>query len=97
MDNVIINNGELFFVDDKGNQLAFTEEQISYSVAGKRIAKLLLERNKELPIICIGKASEYDEQSLKELSELASKYDAIIFCDKVEPEQEELCIEVYEK
>lgn len=96
MDNIIINDGELFFVDDKGNQLNFTEEQISYSIAGKRIAKLLLERNKNLPIIAIGKAAEYDQESLKELADLAKEYDAIIFCDKVVPEKEELSIEVYE-
>jgi hypothetical protein len=97
MDNIIISDGELFYVDDKGNQMAFTEEQISYSVAGKRIAKLLLERNKNLPIICIGKASEYDQESLEEISLLAQQYDAIIFADKVEPQIEELTIEVFEK
>lgn len=97
MDNIIISDGELFYVDDKGNQMAFTEEQISYSVAGKRIAKLLLERNKNLPIICIGKASEYDQESLEEINLLAQQYDAIIFADKVEPQTEELTIEVFEK
>lgn len=97
MDNIIISDGELFYVDDKGNQMAFTEEQISYSVAGKRIAKLLLERNKNLPIICIGKASEYDQESLEEISLLAQQYDAIIFADKVTAEQEDLTIEVFEK
>lgn len=97
MDNVIISDGELFYVDEQGNQLNFTEEQISYSVAGKRIAKLLLERNKNLPIICIGKASEYDDDSLKEISALAEQYDAIIFADKVEPQVEDITIEVFEK
>jgi len=96
MDNIIINDGELFFVDEQNNQLAFTEEQISYSVAGKRIAKLLLERNKNLPIICLGKAAEYDDESLKEIDALAKQYDAIIFCDKVIPGKEELSIEVFE-
>lgn len=97
MDNIIISDGELFYVDENGNQMAFTEEQISYSVAGKRIAKLLLERNKNLPIICIGKASEYDQKSLEEISLLAQQYDAIIFADKVEPQTEDLTIEVFEK
>lgn len=96
MDNVIINDGELFYVDENGNHLSFTEEQISYSTAGVRIAKLLLERNKNLPIICIGKASEYDNESLAEIAKMAEKYDAIIFADKVVPGKEELSIEVFE-
>jgi hypothetical protein len=96
MDNVIINDGELFYVDENGNHMAFTEEQISYSTAGVRIAKLLLERNKNLPIICLGKAAEYDNESLSIIAKLAEEYDAIIFCDMVVPGKEELSIEVYE-
>lgn len=93
--NITLENGELFFVEGE-NKIPFTEQSLSYSVGGKKVIRILLERNKELPIICVGKAAEYDEKSLDEIAELAKEYNAIIFADQVEQLPVPLHIDVVE-
>ena len=95
MDNIVIDDGELFMIDDDGNKLNFVEEQISYSNAGIKIARLLLELNKNIPFICLGKGESYGGR-MEELDKLAKEYNAVILCDKVVEGQEELSIEIYE-
>lgn len=92
---ITITNDE-FFLNVDGKDLPFSEESLSYSVAGLIIARLILETNKDLPIVCVGKAAEYDDESQAKLNALAKEYGGILLCDYVVPSQEEMKIIVYE-
>jgi hypothetical protein len=93
MSNVVVDDGELYLMDEEGNRLNFDENQMSYSQTGIRVAKLLLELNKNLPFICLGHGESYGNK-VHELVELAKEYQAVILCSKVTENDEELSIEV---
>ena len=93
MSNVVVEDGELYLMDEEGNRLNFDENQMSYSQTGIRVAKLLLELNKNLPFICLGHGESYGNK-VHELVALAKEYQAVILCSKVTENNEELSIEV---
>jgi energy-coupling factor transporter ATP-binding protein EcfA2 len=86
-----------FYLNVDGKDLPFSEESLSYSMAGKIIARLILETNKNLPIVCVGKAAEYDLESLDELNKMAKEYGGILLCDYVVPTKEDIEIVAYEQ
>ena len=97
VDNIVIQSDEVLYVDpDTKEELPFSEENVSYSRGGLIVAQIMLAVNKQLPILMVGKAAEYDTQSLDQLAELAAANDAIIILDKVVQGKEELTIECYD-
>ena len=76
--------------------LPYTEEHVSYSQGGVPIAEMLMNINKTTKIVLLGKASEYSENALEKLSEIAKKYDGIIIGDQVKSDTEPLTFEVFE-
>lgn len=95
-DNIVIEDGETFLSID-GNLVPFAESDISYSTAGKIVAKMLAKLNNSTGIILLGKAAEYDKHSLDELAEIAEKENCIMFCDYVVDDGEGLEVIIHEK
>jgi len=94
IDNIYVEEDGLYFM--KGNdKLPFTESNISYAEGGLIVAKILCELNKKTPIICIGKAAEYDNASKEKLGKMAEEYHAVMFFDHVTETPEELHFECY--
>ena len=89
VDNELLYNSE-------GNFLPFNEDNVSYAKGGKEIIRLIAEVNKDLPIIVIGKAAEYDPDTLDELSKIAKEYNMALICDYVE-QGRDLEIVAYQK
>lgn len=81
-EKLVIIEDELFY-DDGGKMIPFNEDNISYATGGKEIIRLIAQVNKDLPIIVIGKAAEYDPKSIDELAEMAKQYNKILICDYV--------------
>jgi KaiC/GvpD/RAD55 family RecA-like ATPase len=95
--NIVVENGECFYVDGE-NLIPFTRDSVSYSEGGMIILRLMAYLNRTLPIWLVGSAESYDDTRMKELQEIAEKYDGIIFLDKVVPDTNEgLKINVIEK
>lgn len=96
--NIVIDNGEAFYVDPKsGELLSFTEASLSYATAGIIVARIMAHINQTLPIWLVGKAAEYDDKSFNELIKIAEQYGGIVFADKVTTSNEPLSITCYEK
>jgi len=95
-ERIMLDTDGCYFISDNGVPLPFNEESISYAEGGLEIAKIILEKNKNLPLVVLGKASEYDEASIEKLQQLAIKYNGVIIADKVVP-QGEFSIEIYQK
>jgi energy-coupling factor transporter ATP-binding protein EcfA2 len=95
-ENIVINDGETFLSVD-GNLVPFTESDISYSTAGKIIARMLAKLNKETGIVLLGKSAEYNKKSLDELSKIAEEEDCMIFCDYVVEDDSELEVVIHPK
>ena len=96
LNNISIVDDECMFVQSD-NMLPYTEEHVSYSQGGVPIAEMLMNINKTTKIVLLGKASEYSENALEKLSEIAKKYDGIIIGDQVKSDKEPLTFEIYEK
>jgi hypothetical protein len=95
-DNIVIEDGETFLsIDD--NLVPFAESDMSYSTAGKIVARMLAKLNNSTGIILLGKAAEYDRKSLDELAEIAEKENCIMFCDYVVEDGEGLEVVVHSK
>lgn len=96
VDNIEIIEGETFLrIGD--NFVPFTESDISYSTAGKIVAKILAKLNKNTGIILLGKSAEYDKKSLDELAKIAEEENCFMFCDYVMDDGAELEVVVHEK
>ena len=95
LDNISIVDDECMFIQGD-NVLPYTEEHVSYSQGGVPIAEMLMNINKTTKIVLLGKASEYSENALEKLSEIAKKYDGIIIGDQVKSDTEPLTFEVFE-
>lgn len=96
VDNIEIIDGETFLrIED--NFIPFTESDISYSTAGKIVAKILAKLNKNTGIILLGKSAEYDKKSLDALAKIAEEENCIMFCDYVMDDGAELEVIVHEK
>jgi len=93
--NIELDGDELVYVDGD-NRFPFTETNLSYAKGGLVVAEIMLHVNKELPIVLVGKAAEYDKKSLSRLYEMAQANDAIMLLDKVIEDDHELVIECYE-
>jgi len=96
VDNIAIDGDEIFYVTPEGLQIPFSEENLSYSKGGLVVAQIMLAVNQSLPLLLVGKAAEYDNDSLAQLCQLAEKNDAIVILDRVIPEATNLQIECYE-
>ena len=96
VNNVVIEDDELYYIDKQGEQLPFNESSVSYSEGGLIVAKIMLAVNKELPLLLVGKAAEYDKAAKQELVKLAEANNAIIICDQVVQDKAELQIECYD-
>ena len=95
-DNIVIEDGETFLsIND--NLVPFAESDMSYSTAGKIVARMLAKLNNSTGIILLGKAAEYDRKSLDELAEIAEKENCIMFCDYVVEDGEGLEVVVHSK
>jgi DNA repair exonuclease SbcCD ATPase subunit len=81
-DLIIIENGEVFY-KVKDGKVPFIESNVSYSEGGMIVANLMAKINKTLPIWLIGKASEYDNDRIKEFVKLAKDNNGIIIADRV--------------
>lgn len=96
--NLVINDGEAYYVTKEGEQLPFIKDSVSYSEGGMIIIELMALINKTLPIWLVGSAESYDKSRMKELQKIVDKYQGIMFLDKViEEGPEELTIKVVEK
>ena len=93
--NLTFIEDEVFYIEGD-NLIPFTEKTLSYATGGKEVIKLMCEINRDVPIIVIGKAAEYDEESLDDLKNLAVQYNKILFCDYVVPNKD-FTITCYEK
>ena len=82
VDNIVIEEGELFIQIDN-DLVPFAETDMSYSTAGKIVARMIARLNKEMNIVLLGKAAEYDKKSMEELAIIAKEEGAIMFCDYV--------------
>jgi DNA repair exonuclease SbcCD ATPase subunit len=88
-------DGECMYVEDE-LLLPFTEEHVSYATGAIPIIKMIMRLNTETPIVLLGKAAEYDEDTLAKISQLAKVNDFIIFADQVIEQQEEIKIRIWE-
>lgn len=96
VDNIIINqDNELQYVDSSG-EFPFDEKSLSYSKGVLCVAEIILALNKDVPLVCIGKASEIDKKSMKQLQNLARERDCMIVIDKVLQDDEPLSIRILE-
>lgn len=96
VDDIEVIDGETFLrIED--NFVPFTESDISYSTAGKIVAKILAKLNKNTGIILLGKSAEYDKKSLDELAKIAEEENCFMFCDYVMDDGAELEVVVHEK
>lgn len=82
VENIVIEEGELF-IQLNDDLVPFAETDMSYSTAGKIVARMIARLNKEMNIVLLGKAAEYDKKSMEELSIIAKEEGAIMFCDYV--------------
>ena len=94
--NISIEGDEIFYVTPDGNLLPFNEENISYAKGGLTVAQIMLAVNKDLPLLLVGKAAEYDNNSMAALAKFAEQNNAVVIMDRVLPEATELTIECYE-
>jgi len=95
MPYVSIKDGQLLFKDKTG-EFPINEQSLSYSKIALLVADLVLKLNPNYPIVCLGKAAEFDDKSLDQLVNYAKKTDSIIVLDYVD-NSGELKINVYEK
>jgi hypothetical protein len=96
VDDITIEDGEAFFVEKDGNKVPFVESDLSYSKGGSKIVEILMELNKELPIILLGKASEYDGATKDKFAAIAKDRGYIMIADSVVEQQEELEVVVWD-
>lgn len=96
VEGVVIEDGELKL--DTGDALHdFTEKNISFSRASKKMLEIMLLLNPEYRIFTLGKAAEMDMQTIQDMADFAEANDAIIVLDFVEPNTENLTIVAHEK
>lgn len=81
--SIEIEDGLLLFKDDKGSY-PINEESLSYSRIAMIVADLVLKLNPNYPIVCLGKAAEFDNKSLTKLNVYAKATNAIIVLDYVD-------------
>lgn len=84
-------------IEEDGTLYDFTEKTISYSVAAKKLLEILIMLNPEYPIVVLGKAREFDPDTIKEMKRIAKETDSIIMVDYVVGDIDELTIECYEE
>ena len=84
-------------IDEDGTTYDFTEKTISYSVAAKKLLEIILMLNPNYPIAVLGKAREFDPDTIKEMRRIAKATDGIIMVDYVVGGVDELTIECYEE
>jgi len=96
IDGIQIEDGQLYYKEGE-DLVPFTEESLSYSRAIITVADLMLKLNPNMPLVCLGKASELDHKSIELLANKAEKNDAIIVLDYVKGVEQGLTIEVFEQ
>jgi len=79
---ITIEDDELKFVDGD-NLLPFNATSISYAKAGLIVTRIILSINKDLKLVLLGSAAEYDKHSREELKAIAKEFDGIIVGDEV--------------
>jgi hypothetical protein len=90
LDTIEIIDDECMFKDQlTGELLPYTQEHVSYSQSALPIVQLLLELNKDNPLILIGNGAEYDDKSKQALLDIAKKYNGALVADMVIPDSEE--------
>lgn len=94
--NITIDNGEAYYLDNDNNKIPFVESDLSYSVGGSKVVEILMELNKNLPIILLGKASEFDKAAKDKFSDLAKEKGYIIIADHVVENQKDLQVTVWD-
>jgi len=95
MNHISIEDGQLLFKDESG-EYPINEDRLSYSRIAMIVADLTIKLNPNYPIVCLGKAAEFDETSMEKLLKYAKATKSIIVLDKVEGNGE-LKINVYEE
>jgi len=93
--DVVIEDGELKLKTKDGLH-DFTEKNIAFSTASKKMLEIMLILNPDYRIFTLGKASEFDENTVKIMADFAEKNDAIIVLDYVDNSKDEFTIECYE-
>jgi len=93
--DVVIEDGELKLKTKDGLH-DFTEKNIAFSTASKKMLEIMLILNPDYRIFTLGKASEFDENTVKMMADFAEKNDAIIVLDYVDNAKEEFTIECFE-
>jgi len=88
---LVIEDGELK-LETKDGLHDFTELNIAFSTASKKMLEIMLLLNPEYRIFTLGKASEFDSKTLKEMADFAEANDAIIVLDYVDKNTDELVI-----
>lgn len=96
IDGIMIDNGQLYYIDGE-EAFPFDETSLSYSRGILTVAKMILFMNPMIPIVCVGKSAELDNNSVKELISLAKERDAIVVLDYVTQEDSPLSINVIEE
>jgi len=84
-------------IEEDGVLYDFTEKTISYSVAAKKLLEILIMLNPEYPIAVLGKAREFDPDTIDEMKRIAKETDSIIMVDYVVGDVDKLTIECYEE
>jgi len=94
--DVTIDDGELKLIQN-GEMFEFTEESLSFSTAAKKFLEIMLLLNPTCPIFTLGKAAEFDLDTLRYMSDFAEKNDCTIILDYVDPMKDKLVIECWEE
>lgn len=88
------NDGIYLKIDDQ--ELPFDAEQVSTSRVMKLVAKIMLLINKKTPILLMGRAESFDNNSLNELNAFAEENNCVMIMDRVIEEAKELQVIGYE-
>ena len=79
---ITIEDDELKYVDGD-NLLPFNAGSISYAKAGLIVTRIIMSINKDLKLVLLGSAAEYDKKSREELKKIAEEFDGFIVGDEV--------------
>lgn len=93
-DSISIENGQLLYNDEKG-KYPINEENLSYSRIALIVASLVIKLNPNYPIVFLGKASEFDKETILKFVKYAQQTESIIVADYVD-NSGELKIDCYE-
>jgi len=94
--NITIEDNEAYYLDNDNNKIPFVESDLSYSVGGSKVVEILMELNKEMPIIMLGKASEFDSKTKDKFANLAKDKGYIMIADHVVEQQENMEVVVWD-